>query len=64
MGYLTMVLQTKEAEAAIGHGFATWFSTGNLSAGIDAMFAAADRNGSLAAARAALLLDVLRAVFK
>lgn len=63
MGYFRTVLQSKEANDAISYGFQTWFATGDLSKGIDAMFAMADRNGSLAKARVAALLDILGAIF-
>lgn len=64
MGYFQVVLQSKEAKEAINCGFDTWFSTGDLSKGIDAMFAMADSNGSLARARAGALLDILDAIFR
>jgi len=64
MGYFRTVLQSKEANDAISYGFQTWFATGDLSKGIDSMFAMAERNGSLAKARLAALLDIFDAIFK
>lgn len=64
MGYIQTVLQTREAKTAIEHGFDTWFSTGNLWSGIDAMFSVAERNGSLLVAKLAILLDIMDALRK
>jgi hypothetical protein len=62
MSYLQTVLRTKEAQTAIEQGFSTWFSTGNLGYGVDAMFYVAEHNGSLLAAKLAFLLDIIDAL--
>ena len=60
MSYFATALQTKEAKEAMGQGLVTWFQTGSLNQGINAMFATAETNGSLATAKFGLLLDILK----
>jgi hypothetical protein len=64
MSFFEVALQTNAAKAAIGHGLITLFQTGSLDKGIDAMFGMAKRNGALTGVKTAILLDILRAIFK
>ena len=51
------VLETKEAKEAIGEGFMKLVESGNLEEGIDAMLNRGSKNGSLAKAKIAVILD-------
>lgn len=60
MSFTESALRTKEAKEAIGEGILALFSTGNLGRGIDAMFKAGERNGSLNKVRVGFILDILK----
>ena len=58
MGYLPMVLKTREAKEALGEGLLTLFETGKLDDSINAMISKGKKNGSWAAAKIAFILDL------
>ncbi|GEM_PF-3161068 len=55
-------LNSKEAKEAIGEGIVVLLQTGDFNKGWDAMMAAGQRNGSLAAVQLAISIDLLKAI--
>lgn len=60
--FLAKALQTPEAKEALGEGFAALLTTGDADKAWQAIIATGQRNGSLAVAQVAFLLDLLKAI--